>query len=182
MKAHAIRQVAAVLAFAIIISIGAVVVSTHAAHATQHRRAHAAALLPLTKVQAISMSVAAQNGDANPTSVDSVQTTRSTAYQLVWPGAGTVSDSTPVYATTMVGTFSANNALLPPGAPTPTGTILTTVVNAQTGAMMDMNLSNRRPDLAQAGTVVAMQTNRATTTRGKRARAARHHHARHHRS
>lgn len=175
MKSHLTRYIGSVAVAAALIAGGAEVLAAHAAarptaHASRSPKAHVASTISPSQVDAIALSVAAQNGDRSPTSVQTVQTTHTAAYSLLWPGAGNEADTTPAYVTTMKGSFTANNGLLPAGAPAPTGNVLTIVVNAQTGQMMDLNLSNRTPDLSQLGTVMNMELRRAAVVRGSHGR------------
>jgi hypothetical protein len=55
----------------------------------------------------------------------------------------------------MHGVFTDRYARVPAGAPMPTGTTLTIIVDASTGQELDLQLSYASPDLASAGSVMA---------------------------
>jgi hypothetical protein len=51
------------------------------------------------------------------------------------------------------GHFVLNDAPIPPGAHAPSGSVLTLIVNAATGQITDLGVSNTCPDLAKLGPV-----------------------------
>lgn len=68
--------------------------------------------------------------------------------------SGSASGATPnVIAFEAVGNFVAMNAKVPAGASFPTGTVLTEIVDATTGAIEGWGISNQQVNLAPYGTV-----------------------------
>lgn len=107
-----------------------------------------------TQIDTVALSIAGQNADPAPTSMVTVATTRGMVYPMIFENDSVGADPTPVYATTMQGNFTADNALVPSGAPLPTGTVLSLIMDAQTGQLLDERLSNQSVDISSAGKVV----------------------------
>jgi hypothetical protein len=137
------------------------------------KRSHMALAFDPATVRQLAVSAAAGEGDATPTNITAVRTTRGEANQIMEPGLPTSSettDPTPVILVTMTGSFTAIGAPIPPGAAIPTGTTLTIAYDASTGQPLDSNLrspsdSAPPPNLASAGSPVMALTNSATADR-----------------
>lgn len=94
---------------------------------------------------------AAAQGDRAPEWVSVVVTTREKALTLATPGDFVPgSEHTVVYLVTMKGHFTGYNFPRPRGAPVPTGTYSSLVINAETFWGMDSGLSDRPPPVAPA--------------------------------
>ena len=92
------------------------------------------------------LRLAQHSGDANPTSIRAVSTTRAKALQAATPGDMVPgSASQPAYLVVITGKFKLDNAPVPPGAPLPTGRYLAVTVNPATFQVMDLGLSNHQP-------------------------------------
>lgn len=123
------------------------------------RYSHRSALNGLTSSQLLKIAdaIAARNGDLHPHDVRAVRTTRGAAAEAIWPGTLVGPDSTPVYAITMRGRFTAYNASTPADGAFPTGTVISTVIRAAgrlRSQALDFNLTRRpEPDLSKLGAV-----------------------------
>jgi hypothetical protein len=119
-------------------------------------RAHATAGPGLTapQIQAIVVDLASRNGENSPTEIRAVRTTRGTANALILPGETVGDQSHDVYAIALNGHFTGYLASRPPGAPAPTGTVMTMAIDATTGQLLDWGIQNTRPDLSSAGALM----------------------------
>jgi hypothetical protein len=98
------------------------------------------------------MDSAAEAGDPSPTSIQhSAVATRAQA-NLVDSGDVVPGDN-PSYLIAMRGHFVSNGPR-PQGAASPTGSVMTLVVDATTGKVADVGLEDTYPDLAKLGPVV----------------------------
>jgi hypothetical protein len=104
---------------------------------------------------AIASGMAAATGESTPAAIQSVETTRADAVYAASQG-DTISSSEEVFLISMEGHFTASSVPRPPGAPAPTGTVLTAVVDASTGQVTDWGLSANAPDLTALGAVTAL--------------------------
>lgn len=101
------------------------------------------------QVRQIASEFAGGMGDPNPTSIEYVESTRQQAVSAL---SGDKVDTNPdVYAIVMTGDFVASTA--PTDGPPPTGSVLTMVINANTGALTDFGVQNQVPDLTSLGSV-----------------------------
>jgi hypothetical protein len=112
-----------------------------------------AASTSLTQAQitGIALGFAANAGDPTPTLVEHVETTRSQAVEA--SSADTVQNNAASYLIAMRGNFVLQDAPRPPGAAAPTGSVLTLVIDAQTGQLTDIGVQDNVPDLSQLGPV-----------------------------
>jgi hypothetical protein len=78
-------------------------------------------------------------------------TSRGAANALLHPGAEKFDPDHDVYAAVVDGAFSAADVPLPPASPTPTGSTLVLVIDADTGTVLDWGLRNSAPDLTPLG-------------------------------
>ena len=102
----------------------------------------AAAVARLTM---IARTLAAGNGDRAPTSVTAVVTSGAKAMRSATPGSNQRSfDGVAVYLITMVGKFKGYGFRTPPGVPTPTGGVLSIIVNERTFWIMAMGLNPKQ--------------------------------------
>jgi hypothetical protein len=98
----------------------------------------------------IGRDFAAANGEPHPDAVTVIATTHKAAVSTAMPGDG-VDDEGDVDLIVMTGHFGADGAKHPPGAQTPTGTVLSLVIDPRTGEIWDYGLGTRRPDLSSLG-------------------------------
>jgi hypothetical protein len=98
----------------------------------------------------ISRDFAAGNGDPEPDDVTAIATTHNAAVHAAMEGDD-VGDDEAVDLIVMTGDFSASGAKHPPGAETPTGTVLSLVIDPRSGEIWDYGLDDRRPDLSSLG-------------------------------
>lgn len=111
--------------------------------------------LSSSQVFAIAQRFAAANGDASPSSMQMVHTTRGEANDVIEPGAGMGFDRDhDVYAIAATGYFTAYQAAVPPGRPLPTGTVLTLVIDVFSGQVLDWGVQDASPSLKAAGAVI----------------------------
>jgi hypothetical protein len=110
----------------------------------------------VAQVQAAALRIAAGNGEADPSGMEEVESTVGTVAHVVEPnGTGPMIDDpetgkpwseTQVYAVTMRGHFTFNGPV-PRGRPAPTGTSLTVMINARTGALVSETLNDSVPNM-----------------------------------
>jgi hypothetical protein len=84
--------------------------------------------------------VAAQSGDAHPTSVTYVNSTRQAAQTLI--SQDVVGSDQPVAVVEMVGSFSAVDIPVPKGEARPGGTVLILTVDPSNGSVIDMSVGD----------------------------------------
>jgi hypothetical protein len=110
---------------------------------------------PLTEAQVLQIAegFAGGMGDAAPTSIEYVKSTRQQAVSA--ESGDEVSSNADVYAIVMQGNFVASNAPSAGGAPT--GSVLTMVIGASTGTLTDFGIGNQVPDLTSLGPVTTAQ-------------------------
>ena len=100
----------------------------------------------------IALRVARRAGDPRPTLVQYTKGTR--AQDNLVASGDIIPGDQACYLIAVRGHFVANDAETPPGARAPTGSVLTLVVNATTGRLLDFGIGNRYPRLAKLGPVV----------------------------
>lgn len=132
----------AAVAAAVVVSLGG---SSPSANATSPAMSESA-------IRALESNVASRLGENAPTGVQHVTSTRARAV-LASSGA-IVDDSTPSVLIVMHGHFTDADASRPRGAPAPSGTVLTLVVDSATGQVTDLGIEEKAPDLAGLGPVV----------------------------
>jgi hypothetical protein len=145
-------------AIAVVTNVAAEAKTTHrsTAHASRARAATAAAPMALSAVDSLALRGGAYNGDAGPAEIDSILTTRGAADGAIWPGAGTPPDpGQSVYAVTMRGSFN-NSQWTPPGVAPQNYNVLTLVVDAATGQLVDANLRNSSAGLDTIGALTQL--------------------------
>lgn len=99
----------------------------------------------LRRLTVLAGNFAKANGDSGPRQMSAVRTTRAKAFESAALDGSSANGSAPVYLITMRGHFTAYGASPPKGAPLPTGTYLSVVVNARTFAVEDWGLSPGPP-------------------------------------
>jgi len=105
----------------------------------------------IPRLAAIAASAAKANGDATPSQVTAVLTTRAKALTSATPGDFVPgSAGVRVFLLTMRGHFIATGVSRPPGSKAPTGRYLSLVVNAVTFQMTDFGLSPKPPPVSPA--------------------------------
>ncbi|MDQ2813889.1 MAG: hypothetical protein M3Z75_18970 [Actinomycetota bacterium] len=102
---------------------------------------------------AYSGSVAALNGEANPTAITYVATSRAKAANLT---GGAVDSDQAAYMVQVKGQLNGAAAHHPRGLPAPHGTVLTVVIDAVTLQVTDWGLTNTTAPLNQLGRVQAV--------------------------
>jgi len=145
------------------LAVGAAVIGTMGILRTTRASAEApgtsqvAASAPsIAQVQETALRIAAGNGEADPSGMEEVESTVGTVAHVTEPdGTGPmIADpetgkpwsETQVYAVTMRGQFTYEGPV-PPGRPAPTGTSLTVMINARTGALVSEALSDSAPNM-----------------------------------
>lgn len=84
-------------------------------------------------------------------------TTRQTAVAAVdGSRVDEVAAARPVYVVVMHGQFTLNNVPRPPGAPAPSGAVLTLVVDQEAGVLSDIGLTRQDPRLPPAVVLEAL--------------------------
>ncbi len=106
---------------------------------------------PLTEGQItqIAQKWAAQMGDSTPSSIKHVESPREQAVFAL--SDDDVPFTQNVDAIVMTGQFVDNYAPLPYGAVAPSGSVLEIIIDATTGQLTDLGLTNQAPDLASLG-------------------------------
>ncbi len=107
------------------------------------------------QISQIAHQFAAGMGDLEPSSIEHVASTRERAVYAL--SDDEVPGSEGVYVIVMRGHFIADNAPRPPGAPAPSGSTLTLVLNSSTGDLTDFGIGNQLPDLTSLGAVTKDQ-------------------------
>ena len=103
------------------------------------------------RLKRIALKASTQAGDPNPSLIQHVPGRREEANKVA--SGGIVPGTAWCYLIAVRGKFVLNNVSRPLGAKAPTGTVMTLVVNARTGATMDFGVSDRYPDLSKLGPV-----------------------------
>jgi|SRR5579862_174457 len=104
----------------------------------------------LAAIQQLVLKVATSQGDPSPTNISLIPTTRQVA-ERIDAGSGQGYANTPVYFVIAHGHFTAYNASVPPGAPLPTGTVLTLTIDPATNMITDAGLESTTPNLNAIG-------------------------------
>lgn len=117
--------------------------------------AHASAQVAYTNAhaQAALIKAAVASGDGSVTQGQWVRTTRGIANALTSGGSVGTEDSEDVVLVEAKGNFTATYAHPPYGAPFPTGTVMTLIMDPISGRLLDYGLSNNAFDLSSVGTV-----------------------------
>jgi len=110
-----------------------------------------------TNLASIATTMAAGAGESLPSDVQSFETTHGPAVRQATGGDTVQPAGEDVSLIRMHGQFTADGAPRPPGAPAPTGTVMTVVVDATTGKVTDSSLGDTQPDLAPLGTATTIK-------------------------
>ncbi len=150
--------IASLLAGVLGIGIG-IAASTGASAESASQSPAEAEVAPIAAgVEQIALRYAAADGDAAPTDVESAPTSMGTASTFlnesppmnVDPRTGEPFAQTPVYVVTMRGQFVANGVPIPHGDVVPTGSTLDLIIDAKSGFVISIYLTNEAaPDLSQ---------------------------------
>jgi hypothetical protein len=111
---------------------------------------------PLTDDQAtdIARSLAASDGDSSPTSIALVRSTHAKALGQIDEGEVTNAvDDAPVVVVVMRGRFTALTSPHPPDSDPPTGSVMTLVLDSETGQALDVGIVDVAPTLSGLGQV-----------------------------
>ena len=105
----------------------------------------------LTDLRELALSVASNSGeDDSPTGGRVWATSRERANELAFQTRMADTDQ-PVYVVVLHGDFVLSDAPRPSGAPIPTGSVLTMIVDPTTGGIMDFGAHHVAPDLSALG-------------------------------
>jgi len=103
----------------------------------------------------IALRMAAEAGDANPTSIQYVRTTNRQAAATLFHGDSSSND--PCYAVVLQGNFIDTKTFFPAGATPPAGTTTCFIVRASDGAVTDFGINSLSyANLDQIGWVVSI--------------------------
>jgi hypothetical protein len=106
------------------------------------------------KLRTMALQASSANGVSSPKTIEAVASPDRQAAEKVVSG-DIVNDHVAVYVVEVTGgTFTDNTASTPPGAPAPSGSVLTFTVDAQSFRVTDFGLTNTAPDLTKIGPVV----------------------------
>jgi len=113
--------------------------------------------LPPAQILAQIKYLAVANGEPNPTDIQYVTTTGADAAKALSeaPPPGPAGAESVVLVAAR-GRFIGYGAKVPPGAALPTGTVITAVMDAATGALTEWGISDTFPQLATLGRVVKL--------------------------
>jgi hypothetical protein len=105
--------------------------------------------------RAFALRIGSQMGDAHPTDISTVSSTRGRALSVISPGeaVGGVPGNVAVHVIAIHGQFTDDAASPPSGQGAPKGTWLTVSTDASTGEVLDLTLTNHRPALQRLGKV-----------------------------
>jgi hypothetical protein len=140
----------------IAVGIAGCVLAISAAFIGQQARAGSASGVTVStaavgRLEQIATTFANVNGGVTPDWVTAVVTTDAKALRAAAPGElESVAAGTLVYLITMKGHFTAYGAKVPAGAPFPTGSYLSIVINARTFAVIDWAVSPTAPSISPA--------------------------------
>ena len=108
----------------------------------------------MAKLRTMALQASSANGVPSPKTIDAVASPYHQAAEKIVSG-DIVNDHVAVYVVEVTGgTFTDNAAPTPPGAPAPSGSVLTLTVDAQSFRVLDFGLTDTAPDLTQIGPVV----------------------------
>ena len=106
------------------------------------------------KLRTMALQASSANGVPSPKNIEAVASADHQAAEKIVSG-DIVNDHVAVYVVEVTGgTFTDNGASTPPGAPAPSGSVLTLTVDAQSFRVTDFGLADTAPDLTQIGPVV----------------------------
>jgi hypothetical protein len=105
-----------------------------------------------TQIASIATSMASTAGDVTPTSLQYVAAASRQAANTIATG-DVVPGTTPSIVVAMQGNFVDNNVSFPKGASAPSGGVMTLVLDATSGQVTDLAISNTYPDLSALGAV-----------------------------
>jgi hypothetical protein len=124
------------------------------ASATTPRSAPVSTATAAARLTAIAMGAARANGDAHPSGMEFVATTRHNAQALLGQG---VPQSNASYLIQLRGHFTGYDASVPPRHKLPTGDVMTLTVSAATGAVTDVSLTSSWANLRGLGHPTALR-------------------------
>lgn len=143
-----------------VVAIASVAVAAGVIHATRSPdpppafHAEAGAPFPpdaqmLAQLRDISLRIASNTGDSHPTSGRVWATSRSRATMLL--DETRADTDQPSYVIVLNGNFAATDAPHPAGAPVPTGSVLTLVLDPSSGEITDFGVHKFSPDMTSVG-------------------------------
>jgi hypothetical protein len=102
-------------------------------------------------LRTMALQASSANGVPSPKTIEAVASPDHQAAEKIVSG-DIVNDHVAVYVVEV--TFTDNTASTPPGAPAPSGSVLTLTVDAQSFRVTDFGLTDTAPDLTQIDPVV----------------------------
>jgi hypothetical protein len=109
------------------------------------------------KLRTMALQASSADGVPSPKTIEAVFSPNHQAAEKIVSG-DIVNDHVAVYVIEVTGgTFTDNAASTPPGAPAPSGSVLTLTVDAQSFRVLDFGLTDTAPDLTQIGPVVNLE-------------------------
>ncbi len=136
-------------------AVGTIVLAVGGTFGATRLVSSASAGVPPSQLDQIALAAAAEYGEQAPSAITYVATTRQEANTADF--GGVVDSNQPSYLIVEHGHFS-DPAALPPGstAAPPSGSVLTLVVDAQTGQILDTGIMSGEPNMASLGAVQAL--------------------------
>jgi hypothetical protein len=145
------------IALAVIASAVAVILVTHTKHATAQAAEPPSEVAPApAQLVEVALHVATKYGETGPTGIEEASSTFGAARHVLAPNetipaitdplTGKPLTESPVAVVTMHGHFTYWGPT-PPQEPPPTGTVLTIVVDAESGRVLSENLGTSPPNL-----------------------------------
>lgn len=113
-----------------------------------------------SQIDAMAVGFSASLGDPSPTSIEYAEGPRNQAVSL--SSEDTVPDTSDSLLIVVQGDFMDDNVPEPPGDSDPTGSVLTLVVDAQSGELTDFGIQDDVPDLSSLGPVTVINSANAT--------------------
>lgn len=97
--------------------------------------------------------IAALNGEASPSAIEAVTTTRNDAVHVAQGQGEDVLSKEPVYLVQMQGGFTGYEASVPAGTNLPKGAVMAFTVSVDSGAVLDWGIAAAPADLSTLGPV-----------------------------
>jgi hypothetical protein len=154
------KQIVVALSIAVAVILGVTLSHFQSSTAVAQNTSTTEVAPTLPQLRATALRIATKAGDKTPTSIEETSGTLGHAAtaidpqdappEVTDPRTGAPWASSSVDIITMRGDFEAYGRI-PRGQPVPTGTVLTFVVDAQSGFVEIISIGNAAPDLATVG-------------------------------
>lgn len=115
----------------------------------------AASAVP-SRVRAVATALSTSNGDRSPASIIYARSTRAKSLAL-YQRAGNIIGDTATYTIQVRGSFNGHAAHVPKGYKPPTGNLLSIIISAKTGAILDWSITGGKYALASLGAVTQVK-------------------------